>query len=475
MLQCVWSLDEGMYNMISNSLDMKASYTCRVPMSKEASIYFPLTFSFWGQVEPTHIHLMTHWNFLFHAMDGFFLGGSVYPLRDHWVAAEKGSVLLIHGPVRWFAAHTFESTLQDAWLHNANAGTVPNSNAETAKQGPLPPRPIIAPPENANVKPVKEADLPTVSKLLSAIPRSSFIFYVFASIGASFGISTLVYYAYLKPKLLLEKKPPFTSSQFFFVIVGILAFVVCFRCCVRYICCRPRPKPNQYLNDTDIERAMVERERRERIEERRIRREARELLRQEEEAQAALDQLPTYEPPRSMSPRAPISHAAAMGDTSFIVSRGRGMSPIPSAIGMSTSVGVRATDAAGAVVRSRSPSVELLGIVAFLVIAKHIWIRFSRYRTPSSEAMDQLREQVERRRRRRTDLEAVAGGVVEEETLPKYNEDWLVSHDTRVCPYPYPDLEEGREGVAAPLLVETLSNVQPPQYQSLDRTRSELS
>ncbi|ORY42219.1 hypothetical protein BCR33DRAFT_718408 [Rhizoclosmatium globosum] len=206
MLQCVWSLDEGMYNMISNSLDMKASYTCRVPMSKEASIYFPLTFSFWGQVKSTHIHLMTHWNFLFHAMDGFFLGGSVYPLRDHWVAAEKGSVLLIHGPVRWFAAHTFESTLQDAWLHNANAGTVPNSNAETAKQGPLPPRPIIAPPDNANVKPVKEADLPTVSKLLSAIPRSSFIFYVFASIGASFAISTLVYYAYLKPKLLLEKK-----------------------------------------------------------------------------------------------------------------------------------------------------------------------------------------------------------------------------------------------------------------------------
>ncbi|KAI9353833.1 hypothetical protein BDR26DRAFT_914048 [Obelidium mucronatum] len=214
LLQCVWALDPKMYSMISNSLAMKAAYSCRVPMSKEKTIYFPLTFSFWGKVEEGHIHLMTHWNFLFHAMDGFFLGGTVYPLRDHWVMAVENSVIMIHGPVRWFAGHTFEGTLQDAWLAQpdgtSDPGTIPQNNAANAEKGPPPPRPIIANKNAAanggNVRPVKEKDLPTVSKLMSAVPRPVFIGYIFLSIAATVGIAALVYYAYLKPKLLLEKK-----------------------------------------------------------------------------------------------------------------------------------------------------------------------------------------------------------------------------------------------------------------------------
>jgi hypothetical protein len=55
--------------MISLALENKVAYSCRVPMSKDATLFFPLTFSFWGQVEDSHIHLMTHWNFIFHAME----------------------------------------------------------------------------------------------------------------------------------------------------------------------------------------------------------------------------------------------------------------------------------------------------------------------------------------------------------------------------------------------------------------------
>ncbi|KAI8607958.1 hypothetical protein BC830DRAFT_1174836 [Chytriomyces sp. MP71] len=217
LLQCVWALDAPMYTMISNSLNKQAAYSCRMPMSKEGGLYFPLTFAFWGQIEDTHIHLMTHWNFLFHAIDGFFLGGTVYPLRDHWVMAVKGSIIMIHGPVRWFAGHTFEGTLQStvAKLEAAKeegdvaAGdTIPAQN-EAAKEKPRPsPRPIIAnsKDQKGNIKPVDAKDLPTVSKLMSAVPRAMVFFYIVMAVGATGGLSGLVYYAYLKPKLLLEKK-----------------------------------------------------------------------------------------------------------------------------------------------------------------------------------------------------------------------------------------------------------------------------
>ncbi|KAI8845914.1 hypothetical protein BJ741DRAFT_586138 [Chytriomyces cf. hyalinus JEL632] len=218
ILQCVWSLDEPMYNMISLSLDMQASYSCRMPMTKEGGLYFPLTFAFWGKKEEEHIHIMTHWNFLFHAVEGFFLGGTVYPLRDHWVMAVKGSIILIHGPVRWFAGHTFEGTMEQAALLLANApepdntgagDTIPAANEANKAKPPPADRPIIANSKQkngGNVIPVKAKDLPTVSKLLSSVPRTMVFFYVLLSVGATTGLAGLVYYAYLKPKLLLEKK-----------------------------------------------------------------------------------------------------------------------------------------------------------------------------------------------------------------------------------------------------------------------------
>ncbi|TPX77942.1 hypothetical protein CcCBS67573_g00784 [Chytriomyces confervae] len=218
ILQCVWSLDEPMYNMISLSLDMQASYSCRMPMTKEGGLYFPLTFAFWGKKEEEHIHIMTHWNFLFHAVEGFFLGGTVYPLRDHWVMAVKGSIILIHGPVRWFAGHTFEGTMEQAALLLANAqeadntgagDTIPAANEANKAKPPPANRPIIAnskQKKGGNVIPVKAKDLPTVSKLLSSVPKTMVFFYVLLSVGATMGLAGLVYYAYLKPKLLLEKK-----------------------------------------------------------------------------------------------------------------------------------------------------------------------------------------------------------------------------------------------------------------------------
>ncbi|KAJ3100421.1 hypothetical protein HK100_004715 [Physocladia obscura] len=236
VLQCVWPMDESMYNTILATISLRASYTCRVPISKDATIFFPLTFSFWAKFEPTakgqhHVHLMTHWNFLFHAVDGFFLGGTVYPLRDRWVLIEGArATVMIHGPVRWFAGHTFEGTVQDnaAWVlgeHRAiplqssyssssgssvNSGqSVPGVNEENLKKPAPPTRPIIGASKKritGNIAPVKDKDMPTVSKLLTAVPRSIVWLYVALSIGITIAIAALIYYAYLKPKLLLEKK-----------------------------------------------------------------------------------------------------------------------------------------------------------------------------------------------------------------------------------------------------------------------------
>ncbi|KAJ3223739.1 hypothetical protein HDU81_008983 [Chytriomyces hyalinus] len=93
----------------------------------------------------------------------------------------------------------------------AGAGdTIPAANEANKAKPPPADRPIIANSKQkkngGNVVPVKAKDLPTVSKLLSSVPRTMVFFYVLLSMGATAGLAGLVYYAYLKPKLLLEKK-----------------------------------------------------------------------------------------------------------------------------------------------------------------------------------------------------------------------------------------------------------------------------
>ncbi|KAJ3192326.1 hypothetical protein HK101_006721 [Irineochytrium annulatum] len=206
LLRCIWALDEGMYNMIKLSMEGKAAYSCRVPMSKDKTIFWPLTINFWGAIEDTHIHLMTHWNFVLHALEGFFLGGSVYPLRDHWVLAPPGGFIIIHGPVRWFAGHTFEGSVQGAQnVPQIDDKTIPAANkdedsSEKAKQAE---RPGIAPKD---LKPVSKEELPTVAALLAAVPPSVVMMYVGVSVGCTVGVAALLYISYLKPKLLETKK-----------------------------------------------------------------------------------------------------------------------------------------------------------------------------------------------------------------------------------------------------------------------------
>ncbi|KAJ3413874.1 hypothetical protein HDV05_007395 [Chytridiales sp. JEL 0842] len=161
-LRCVWSLEESMYNLIKLSLNRQASYTCRVPISKDATLFWPLTFSFWGMMEE----------------DG-----------------KEGSTVM-------------EAELLAAAGANgaAEGNTIPASNPQTSdqiKSDKNANRPIIAP---SVVKPVSRDQLPTVAALLASVPKTVVFMYVLISVGSTAGVAVLLYLAYLKPKLLETKK-----------------------------------------------------------------------------------------------------------------------------------------------------------------------------------------------------------------------------------------------------------------------------
>ncbi|KXS21166.1 hypothetical protein M427DRAFT_51431 [Gonapodya prolifera JEL478] len=105
---CRWVIDDDMYILLRNLLLTKGTYQCRIPLSKDKAFYMPVPMNLWGGVEPAHIHIMNHMNFVFHSSEGFFLGATAYPLRDNFQLVAPGYSLTLHGPVSWFEGHRFD-------------------------------------------------------------------------------------------------------------------------------------------------------------------------------------------------------------------------------------------------------------------------------------------------------------------------------------------------------------------------------
>jgi hypothetical protein len=108
---CRWRIDEALYSFLRMILQGQAVYRCRIPLSKDGTLFMPYPIALWGGVEPSHIHLMNHMNFVFHASEGFLLGAAAYPLRDHYQLIESDGTLTVHGPVRWYQGHQFVDSL----------------------------------------------------------------------------------------------------------------------------------------------------------------------------------------------------------------------------------------------------------------------------------------------------------------------------------------------------------------------------
>jgi hypothetical protein len=51
-------------------------------------------------------------NFIFHADEGKIIGAAAYPVKDTFQFVKSGTVLSIHGPVKWFQKGTFKDYSQ---------------------------------------------------------------------------------------------------------------------------------------------------------------------------------------------------------------------------------------------------------------------------------------------------------------------------------------------------------------------------
>ncbi|KAL6079095.1 polyprotein [Balamuthia mandrillaris] len=103
------------YEFFSAIIQREANWNCRLAMfpipENGASIpplyYLPFSIPLWGMVEQNHFHFDNHLNFIFHAMHGKILGAAAYPVGDRFQVAQPGSVITVHGNVKWFNGHTY--------------------------------------------------------------------------------------------------------------------------------------------------------------------------------------------------------------------------------------------------------------------------------------------------------------------------------------------------------------------------------
>ncbi|KAJ1551631.1 hypothetical protein HK096_006248 [Nowakowskiella sp. JEL0078] len=212
-VQCSIPTDERTYKHLEKVIVGKAAWMCRIPLTKNKTFYVPFNFNLWGAVEPSHVHMMNHFNFVFHVMDGFFLGATAYALRDQVVKVEPDAGIVIHGPVRWFIGHTYdmiadpeddEEETRKKLLAAGPAQFVAIKKSEDTKINPesQTQQPTSPPPHV--IKLLKKKELPTLSKLMNAVSPALVSMYCILSAGAATGVCLLIYIGWLKPALIKE-------------------------------------------------------------------------------------------------------------------------------------------------------------------------------------------------------------------------------------------------------------------------------
>lgn len=109
---CGWHIkDEKMYEFLASLIRRDMTWNCRVPMVPDVpeghDWYVPFTIPVWGVVEKDHMHIDNHLFFVFHAAAGRILGATSYPVRNRLQFGKPGSIVTMHGPIKWFNGHTF--------------------------------------------------------------------------------------------------------------------------------------------------------------------------------------------------------------------------------------------------------------------------------------------------------------------------------------------------------------------------------
>ncbi|KAJ3128991.1 Store-operated calcium entry-associated regulatory factor [Nowakowskiella sp. JEL0407] len=219
IVHCSIPTTELTFKHLQKVISGTAAWRCRIPLTKNKTLYIPFSFNVWGDVEGGQIHMMNHFNFVFHVLDGFFLGANAY--AHHMVTVESNAGITIHGPVRWFVGHTYEmiNKNDDEETSNAKvkAASAPKAvliqkehdgkpelavptNRKPDSQNPTPSA-LALPP---NLKLIKHDEIPTLSKLLNAVSPALVLMYCVLSASAATGVCVLIYLGWLKPALIRE-------------------------------------------------------------------------------------------------------------------------------------------------------------------------------------------------------------------------------------------------------------------------------
>jgi hypothetical protein len=134
---CGWHIKDGkMYEFLASLIRRDMTWNCRVPMVPDVpeghDWYVPFTIPVWGVVEKDHMHIGTrrplhlslassppsintharltrdrsassdnHLFFVFHAAAGRILGATSYPVRNRLQFGKPGSIVTMHGPIKW--------------------------------------------------------------------------------------------------------------------------------------------------------------------------------------------------------------------------------------------------------------------------------------------------------------------------------------------------------------------------------------
>ncbi len=107
---CGWQIEktDGSYDFLARVISGQETWRCRVPMSADATFFVNFDLQLWGVLEEDHFHLNAHMNFVFHVDDGKLIAAAVYPLRDHFHFVTPGTLVRMHGAVRWFHRHSYQ-------------------------------------------------------------------------------------------------------------------------------------------------------------------------------------------------------------------------------------------------------------------------------------------------------------------------------------------------------------------------------
>jgi len=106
---CGWQVQtSSQYEYLKLFILRNDNWSCRVRMSPLHDFYIPFTLPIWGVIEPDHSHIDNHMNYVFHADNGNIIAATAYPVRDRFQMTKAGTVLMMHGPVKWFDKHSFK-------------------------------------------------------------------------------------------------------------------------------------------------------------------------------------------------------------------------------------------------------------------------------------------------------------------------------------------------------------------------------